>query len=199
MPCVRLDSTSKSLHVVRRSLLYNRFVARMAKRKPWLKNQMYKPVVFLDIDGVLNSKQWYAHGAASHEVISPTDRKLWEHSIDPDCVRRLNRILQQTGAVVIVSSSWRKTHALSEIVSILESRGFRGDVVGATSANGTLSGAEEITEWLAENRPPGAAYVLIDDELTSALPAERVVSPSNQTGLTDKDVEQAIAILSGTF
>ena len=148
MPCVRLDSTSKSLHVVRRSRLYNRFVARMAKRKPWLKNQMYKPVVFLDIDGVLNSKQWYAHDAASHEVISPTDRKLWEHSIDPDCVRRLNRILQQTGAVVIVSSSWRKTHALSEIVSILESRGFRGDIDGATSANGTLSGAEEITPGL---------------------------------------------------
>jgi len=57
----------------------------------------------------------------------------------------------------------------------------------------------QVTEWLAENRPPGAAYVVIDDELTSALPAERVVSPSNQTGLTDKDVEQAIAILSGTF
>jgi hypothetical protein len=91
----------------------------MAKRKPWLKNQMYKPVVFLDIDGVLNSKQWYAHDAASHEGISSTERKLWEHSIDPDCVQRLNRILQQTGAVVIVSSSWRKKHALSEIVSIL--------------------------------------------------------------------------------
>ena len=114
---------------------------------------MHKPVVFLDIDGVLNSKQWYAHDAASHEGISLTERKLWEHSIDPDCVQRLNRILQQTGAVVIVSSSWRKKHALSEIVSALESRGFRGEVEGATSANGTLSRAEEITEWLAENRP----------------------------------------------
>jgi hypothetical protein len=105
---------------------------------------MHKPVVFLDIDGVLNSKQWYAHDAATHEGISPlsTERKLWEHSIDPDCVQRLNRILQQTGAVVIVSSSWRKKHALSEIVSILESRGFRGEVDGATSANGTLSRTE---------------------------------------------------------
>ena len=176
-------------------------MARMAKRKSWLKNEMDKPVVFLDIDGVLNSKQWYAHDAASHEGTSlvSNERKLWEHSIDPDCVQRLNRILQQTGAVVIVSSSWRKKHALSEIVSVLESRGFRGEVDGATSANGTLSRTEEIAEWLAENRPPGAAYVVIDDELTSALPAERVVSPSNQTGLTDKDVEQAIVILTGTF
>jgi hypothetical protein len=159
---------------------------------------MHKPVVFLDIDGVLNSKQWYAHDAASHDGIS-TERERWEHSIDPECVQRLNRILQQTGAVVIVSSSWRKTHALSEIVSILESRGFSGEVDGATSANGTLSRTEEIAEWLAENRPPVAAYVVIDDELTSALPAERVVSPSNQTGLTDKDVEQAIVILTNTF
>ena len=151
---------------------------------------MHKPVVFLDIDGVLNSKQWYAHDAASHDGISSTERKLWEHSIDPACVQRLNRILQQTGAVAIVSSSWRKKHALSEIVSILESRGFRGEVEGATSANGTHSRTEEIAEWLAENRPPGAAYVVIDDELPSALPTERVVSPSNQTGLTDKDVER---------
>ena len=105
--------------------------------------------------------------------------------------------LQQTGAVVIVSSSWRKKHALSEIISILESRGFRGEVAGATSANGTLSRTEEIAAWLKENRSPGAAYVVVDDELTSGLPAERVISPSNQTGLTDKDVEQAIAILTG--
>ena len=160
---------------------------------------MHEPVVFLDIDGVLNSKQWYAHDAASHEGISPSssERRLWERSIDPDCVQRLNRILQQTGAVVIVSSSWRKKHALSEIVSILESRGFRGEVAGATSANGTLSRTEEIAAWLKENRSPGAAYVVVDDEITSGLPAERVISPSNQTGLTDKDVEQAIAILTG--
>jgi hypothetical protein len=160
---------------------------------------MHKPVVFLDIDGVLNSRQWYAHNAASHEGSSPcsTERRLWEKSIDPACVQRLNRILRQTGAVVIVSSSWRKRHALSEIVSILESRGFLGQIDGTTSAIGTLSRTEEITEWLAENRPSGIAWVVIDDELTSALPGERVVSPSSETGLTDKDVEQAIAILTG--
>ena len=52
---------------------------------------------------------------------------------------------------------------------------------------------------MARRKPPArSCLVVIDDELTSALPAERVVSPSNQTGLTDKDVEQAIAILTGT-
>jgi hypothetical protein len=159
---------------------------------------MHNPVVFLDIDCVLNSKQWYAHNAASHEGPSPcsTERRLWEKSIDPECVQRLNRILRQTGAVVIVSSSWRKKHALSEIVSILESRGFRGEINGTTSATGALSRTEEISEWLAENRPPGSAWVAIDDELTSGLPGERIVSPSSETGLTDRDVEQAIAILT---
>jgi hypothetical protein len=159
---------------------------------------MHKPVVFLDIDGVLNSKQWYAHNAASREGSSlrSSERRLWEKSIDPECVQRLNRILRQTGAVVIVSSSWRKKHALSEIVSILESRGFCGEIDGTTSAIGMLSRTEEISEWLAENRPPGSAWVVIDDELTSALPGERIVSPSNQTGLTDRDVEEAIAILT---
>src|ERR1700734_1402680 len=127
---------------------------------------MQKPVVFLDIDGVLNSKQWYAHNASCREDISSTERKLWEHSIDPDCVQRLNRILQQTGAVVIVSSSWRKKHALSEIVSILESRGFRGEVKGATSANGTLSRTEETS-----SRPPS---LLRGSFLHPTRPASRI-------------------------
>ena len=68
-----------------------------------------------------------------------------ERSIDPACIQRLNRLLQRTGAVVIVSSSWRKKHQLSEIVSIIEARGFCGEVIGVTpSDDGTLSRAGKL-------------------------------------------------------
>jgi hypothetical protein len=161
---------------------------------------MERPIVFLDIDGVLNSAQWYAQAGSRREKGESgpsTERELLERSIDPACVQRLNRLLQLTGATVIVSSSWRKNHGLSEIVSIMKARGFCGEVVGTTSSDdGTLSRGGEITRWLEKNFPLGAAYVVVDDEVETGLPAEVVVVTSNDTGLTDEDVDRAIAILS---
>ena len=162
-------------------------------------NQMDRPIVFLDIDGVLNSEQWYAQATSRKEERNSqpsTHRSLLERSIDPACIQRLNRLLQRTGAVVIVSSSWRKKHQLSEIVSIIEARGFCGEVIGATSSDdGTLSRGEEITRWLKKNVPRGVAYVAVDDEVETGLPTEVVVVTSKDTGLTDEDVERAVRIL----
>jgi HAD domain in Swiss Army Knife RNA repair proteins len=159
-----------------------------------------RSIVFLDIDGVLNSAQWYAQAGSRGEKGpsgTSTERELLERSIDPACVKRLNLLLQRTGAAVIVSSSWRKKHGLSEIVSIMEARGFCGEVIGTTSSgDGTLSRGGEITTWLKKNLPLGAAYVVVDDEVETGLPAEVVVVTSNDTGLTDEDVDRAIAILS---
>ena len=161
---------------------------------------MERPIVFLDIDGVLNSKQWYAQAASRKDERNSqpsTDRSLLERSIDPTCIQRLNRLLQHAGAVVIVSSSWRKKHQLSEIVSIIEARGFCGEVIGVTpSDDGTLSRGGEIATWLKKNVPRGVAYVAVDDEVETGLPTEVVVVTSRDTGLTDEDVERAIRILS---
>ena len=161
---------------------------------------MERPIVFLDIDGVLNSERWYAQAASRKEERnsqSSSHRSLLERSIDPACIQRLNRLLQRTGAVVIVSSSWRKKHQLSEIVSIIEARGFCGEVIGVTpSDDGMQSRGEEITSWLKKNVPRGVAYVAVDDEVETGLPTEVVVVTSKDTGLTDEDVERAIRILS---
>ena len=161
---------------------------------------MATPIVFMDIDGVLNSEKWYAQAASRKEdrnSESSTQQSLLERSIDPACIQRLNRLLQRTGAAVIVSSSWRKEHPLSEIVRIMEARGFCGAVIGATpSDDGTLSRGEEITRWLKMNVPRGVAYVAVDDEVETGLPPGVVVVTSRDTGLTDEDVERAIGILS---
>ena len=158
-------------------------------------NHMERPIVFLDIDGVLNSGQWYAQAVPREE--EPTGWSLLERSIDPACVERLNRLLQRTRAVVVVSSSWRKQHELSEIVSIIEARGFRGEVIGVTpSDDSALSRGGEITKWLDENFPGGVVYAAVDDEVVTGLPAEVLVVTSGDTGLTDEDVERAIGILT---
>jgi hypothetical protein len=163
-------------------------------------SQMQRPIVFLDIDGVLNSEQWYSQAASRKgepSTQTPTQRSLLERSIDPACVQRLNRLLQRTGAVVVVSSSWRKKHRVSEIISIMKARGFCGEVIGVTpSDDGMQSRGEEITSWLKKNVPRGVAYVAVDDDVETGLPTEFVVVTSRKTGLTDEDVERAVRILS---
>jgi hypothetical protein len=159
---------------------------------------MQTPIVFLDVDGVLNSRRWDARSGAAEEAGPPTERELWERRIDPECVARLDRLLQRTGAVVVVSSSWRKRLPLNEIVPILEARGFRGRIVGATATeDNTASRGAEITRWLTENDTRGAAYVVLDDEVVEDVPPELVVRPSEGTGLTDQDIDRALLILTG--
>lgn len=55
-------------------------------------------IIFLDIDGVLNTSETLKH---SHNGII---------GIDPYRVLLLDRIVEATGAEVVLSSSWRKGH-----------------------------------------------------------------------------------------
>ena len=66
--------------------------------------------LFLDIDGVLNHDEWFESDAYRKNQTN------WKVSMfDPKCVERVNTILQQTGAQLVVSSSWRDMTDLPEI------------------------------------------------------------------------------------
>ena len=66
--------------------------------------------LFLDIDGVLNHDKWFdSEHYKKHQ-------ENWKKSMfDPECVARVNRILEVTGARLVVSSSWRTMGDLKEI------------------------------------------------------------------------------------
>lgn len=63
--------------------------------------------IFLDIDGVMNHERWL-HQAHLKNLSSP---EFW---FDPVCVDRLNKILSETGAKLVISSSWRSDPKLKE-------------------------------------------------------------------------------------
>ena len=66
--------------------------------------------LFLDIDGVLNHDEWFeSEQYKKHQ-------ENWQKSMfDPVCVERVNKILEATGARLVVSSSWRSMTDLEEI------------------------------------------------------------------------------------
>lgn len=94
-------------------------------------------VIFLDIDGVLNSDNFYEEIFRNKsENQLQTTSGVWRYSydagdIDSRCVKCLNKVTDDTGAVIVVTSSWRK-EGLDGISSILSKAGVNGQVIGIT-------------------------------------------------------------------
>lgn len=165
------------------------------------------PVVFLDMDGVVNSAQWFRarklhpESAAYRNAEMPL-RLCW--SIDPGCVRRLNEIVRETGARVVLSSTWRTFPCAPGCVEeALRHLGFEGRIASTTPVlkkpGSVVERGDEIDAWLNDNhpdrRPP---FVVLDDEcdMTAVMPW-LVQTDFVGGGLGDEHVARAIAVLRG--
>jgi hypothetical protein len=67
-------------------------------------------IIFLDIDGVLNSNDWYVR----REFEFPDEAgktnpfyDSWGDMFDPIAVENLRKLIERTGAKIVVSSCWR--------------------------------------------------------------------------------------------
>jgi hypothetical protein len=155
------------------------------------------PIVFLDVDGVLNHSDWYEHLRPRYGTTAPVD---W---LDPACVARLDRLCRATGAAVVVSSSWRLyLRDKGGVAPVLAAAGLTAPVVGETpdhteTRDPDLLAASrwgEIRAWLAAH--PGVTRWAAIDDCDWGIPAERFVRTSLAVGLTDGDCERAAAILA---
>jgi len=155
-------------------------------------------VVFLDFDGVLNSTAYdkvKARQDPSSEL-EPLSIEWWAEGLDPVAVERLNGLLKRTGAGVVVSSSWRLDTYKGWLQRVLEMRGFKGKVIGTTWRFVGYSRNYEIKRWLELTRQGCAVnrFVVIDDNVGANIPGH-FVHTDFSVGLTDRDVEKAVAIL----
>lgn len=88
-------------------------------------------VIFLDIDGVLNHEMWYKRRFQEMDMNSETSRHPY-YEFDPQSVAELNRIIDLTGAKIVISSTWRLGRTTEQLQDILNSVGFKGEIVGRT-------------------------------------------------------------------
>ena len=135
-----------------------------------------------DFDGVLNGNDWLSTLPLSLAVTP---------DFDPACCARLQRIIDATGAVIVVSSSWRERVRVTWLREVLANNGIKATVIGVTPIKAYRH--EEIQAWLDE-RPHVTNYCALDDVALPGLEYNRVRT-DERTGLTDADVEKAIAIL----
>ena len=170
-----------------------------------------KKVIFLDVDGVLNSS-----------------RTLYEDiALEDDLILNLKELIDKTGAKIILSSSWRlSTEAVSTLMDKLDKFGL---VISGMTCDGvdldwlekyefdvtkkyldtkfdydenrqikiTHDRGAEIFKWLHDH--DDCAYVILDDEIEDIKPyfsESVIVKTSYKTGLTKEDVKKAIQILN---
>ena len=178
-------------------------------------------VLFLDIDGVLNNPGTYggANGVyrRDRDTMDQAERSaLLQVPIAPECMARLNRIIAETGAKIVISSSWRLFARWEDLGPALARYGLIAEVIGETpdlvndpvwlGAWRTREGAPfayerlergmEIAEWLKE-RTDVESFAILDDCSDMASVKDRLVLCDPVIGLDDPDVERAVWLLTG--
>lgn len=176
-------------------------------------------VIFLDIDGVLNSEAHLRSLDEQHRQLghaSPTRPKhettcecyRLECQIDRAAVARLNRLVAETGAKIVVSSSWRKLLDPPELHRVLTSHGLVAEIIGETPDGHKdpemlttfghierLYRGHEIDLWLRQH-PEVERFVILDDCSDMEMHTCRLVQTDCEEGLLDEHIELALRMLS---
>ena len=171
-------------------------------------------VIFLDIDGVMNSEEFYKRKKAQSWEWAHMFGKYLSYSINPDAVGLLNKIIEVTGAVVVLSSSWRLGPPVPALKEDFKRVGI--DVFdrcpcwgkyGVTDwkveedENGhpytTLIPRGEIVEAWLKGHPEVERYVIIDDnDQFTDEQHKYLVLTNEEVGLTEENVQTVINILN---
>lgn len=161
-------------------------------------------IIFLDIDGVLNSRQSFKKTRQEY----PGDEIRYD-TPHPDHIQELNFIVKHTNAKVVISSTWRTSFSSLAMHRFLRVLGFVGDVIDNTPRLDTYRGTE-IQSWLLAheskikkykdsnlyNYEPIETFVILDDDSDMENLSEYLVQTSNDVGLTHQDAIKAVEILN---
>lgn len=150
-------------------------------------------LLFLDIDGVLNSADFF-HRKTRDKV-----------SICPTLTSRVDAICIATGAHVVISSTWRLLHSLQWLRRTLRRKGLRTPkILGVTPdfASGRRYRHErglEIAHWIDTRAPNVEGIVILDDDSDMAHLAPWHVKTLFHRGITDDDAVRAMEVLQRPF
>lgn len=116
-------------------------------------------IIFLDFDGVMDT-EYYDH------ILSEASKPISDEYgllFDPECVKNLKYIIDNTGADIVVSSTWKDDMSYKDILDMWEYRGLPGFVTDVTpTLTYGYNRGDEIDAWLKEC-PTECSYVIIDD------------------------------------
>jgi len=134
-------------------------------------------IIFLDIDGVLNCDT------------TPNPRKF-PYIVDKKLLARLKKLLDRTGAKVVLSSSWR-----CDPIGLFAAKHWGVPFIDVCPDKPRSPRRNELLAWLSAH-PRVTRYAVIDDE-DDELDDLPLFQPSSKTGLTMEIVRGVAKYLNG--
>jgi hypothetical protein len=146
-------------------------------------------VLFLDIDGVCNSRAYLYQLRAKNKKAT-----LW-YGIDPEAAKRVQRIIKETGCAVALSSTWRlyadgRALVKKKVCNFIDCT----KDLQAGAKRGFVPRGDEVQEWL-DRHPNVRQYAVVDDD-TDFAPTQWVFNTTFEKGLTEEITDAVIAHLN---
>ena len=130
-------------------------------------------VIFLDIDGVLNSDEYF-------DRIEGLNMQGIENQVDVEKIKLIKKAVEETGAKVVLSSSWRYKRNAQYLKQLL----FEHDIFVDSTPYLNNERGIEIKEWLKEH-PDTEDFVILDDEVFDSYDEElmkKLIKMSDKSG-----------------
>lgn len=155
-------------------------------------------VIFLDIDGVLNSVDSMV---AFFKWMPKGTRIQMEDRLDSVSIGLLRRVCIKTDAKIVISSTWRMGRTIEDFVDIFARHGWDNfPIIGMTPIGCKIAEitfrtrGHEIQDWLTHH-PEVTEYIIIDDDsdmLESQI--DHFVHVSNVNGFRSKHYCQCLRL-----
>lgn len=135
-------------------------------------------IIFLDVDGVLNSAKELSEGPFSKISLSV-----------------LKRIVDETNAKIVVISSWRLLEFSRKILLSELEKYHKESVIGMTPH--LTSNREEIMTYLKSNEFSNLNFIILDDQVIEYQDLEEhVIKIDPYFGLNEEHLETCIHLLT---
>ena len=170
-----------------------------------------KGILFLDIDGVLNSIE-HARFRLTRDGQSRRDVLMALHEkrtaldlmlLDEKLVELLAKFVIQHKLHIVITSTWRENSSPLHFQMLFGLCGHplpTGTVIGLTPVLDHLSQnkrGHEIQSYL-DNEKVSLPYVVLDDDVGIFLEGQPVINTSINTGLTKKNLNDALKLLASS-
>jgi len=144
-------------------------------------------IVFLDIDGVLNSSNYFKNIANKYEK----PYSIYNEPFDSVCMANLKVLIENTNSNIVIISSYRKDkEAIGLFMNALKEYGLYEKVIGMTPILG-IRREDEIKMYISTIKEC-VNFIILDDANYYIELYDNLIRVDNKNGLSIDNVKKGI-------